>query len=225
MNEGTLFKVCLTCDLMSLNLQAKRIFARFHLPEITSTIVLSIGLPICAVTLNPEKLLANPVLSSISLPQTEIAPEVLLIRQAIIGQESGANFRAINLHSGALGYAQVMPENLPRWSQEALGYVVSKRDFLARPDLQIAIVDFKLNQYWQRSFAASNGNVAIAIQRVAAWWYSGKPEKYTSTATQFYGGHRYPSIAAYSRSVLLRYQAIWDSQNALRNASSQDYGG
>ncbi|MBE9012915.1 lytic transglycosylase domain-containing protein, partial [Pseudanabaenaceae cyanobacterium LEGE 13415] len=109
---------------------------------------------------------------------------------------------------------QIMPENLPSWSREALGYVVSRRDFLARPDLQIAIVDFKLNQYWQKSIAASNGNVAVAIQRVAAWWYSGKPEKYTNTTTQYYNGHRYPSIADYSQSVLRRYQAIWDSQNA-----------
>lgn len=201
---------------MSLNLSAKRVFAQLHLTRITSAIVLSISVPICAVTLHPEKSLADPLFPSVIQPQNDIAPEVLLIRQAIIGQESGANFRAINRHSGALGYAQVMPENLPSWSREALGYSVSRKDFLARPDLQIAIVDFKLNQYWQRSWAASNGNVAIAIQRVASWWYSGKPERYTSTAPQFFNGHRYPSIAEYSRSVLMRYQAIWDSQNAAR---------
>jgi hypothetical protein len=206
---------------MSFNLQAKQVFARFHLPEITSAIALTIGLSTFAVVVAPGRLLANPVSMTIDYPESEIAPEVILIRQAIIGQESGANFKAINRHSGALGYAQVMPENLPSWSREALGYVVSRKDFLARPDLQIAIVDFKLNQYWQRSIAASNGNVAIAIQRVAAWWYSGKPEKYTSTTTQFYNGHRYPSIAAYSRSILMRYQAIWDSQNAIQPGEIQ----
>ena len=210
---------------MSLKLTEKRGSTRFHLFRMTSAIVVSIGVPICAVTANPAKSFAIPVLSSVIQPQSDIAPEVLLIRQAIVGQESGANFRAINRHSGALGYAQVMPENLPSWSRQALGYVVSKQDFLARPDLQIAIVDFKLNQYWQRSWAISNGNVAVAIQRVAAWWYSGKPEKYTSTTVQYYGGHRYPSIAAYSQSVLQRYQSIWDAQNTVRNASSQEYGG
>jgi hypothetical protein len=208
-----------------MTFQSKRIFAQLHLPEITSAIVLSISLPICAITLNPEKSLASPVLSSVIQPQRNIEPEVLLIRQAIIGQESGANFRAINRHSGALGYAQIMPENLPSWSREALGFSVSKKDFLARPDLQIAIVDFKLNQYWQRSWAVSNGNVAVAIKRVASWWYSGKPEKYTSNTPQYFGGHRYPSIAAYTQAVLQRYQSIWDSQNAMRNATSQQYGG
>lgn len=205
---------------MSVNLQAKQIFARFHLPGITSTIALTIGLTSCAVTATPNRAFAYPLPVSINQPidqsQPEIAPEVILIRQAIIGQESGANFRAINRHSGALGYAQIMPENLPSWSREALGYSVSKRDFLARPDLQIAIVDFKLNQYWQKSIVASNGNVAVAIKRVAAWWYSGRPERYTNTAPQYYNGHRYPSIAAYSQSILRRYQAIWDSQNAVQ---------
>ncbi|MBD2083294.1 lytic transglycosylase domain-containing protein [Leptolyngbya sp. FACHB-17] len=210
---------------MTFNLQAKGIFARFHLSKITSAIVLTIGIPICAATVAPGRTFAIPETAAIFQTQSDIAPEVILIRQAIIGQESGANFRAVNPHSGALGYAQIMPENLPRWSKEALGYVVSRKEFLARPDLQIAIVDYKLNQYWQRSFAASNGNVAVAIQRVAAWWYSGRPEKYTSTTTQFYNGHRYPSIASYSRAVLMRYQAIWDAQNATRNAAAQNFGG
>lgn len=204
---------------MSFNLQAKSFSARFHLPEITSIIVLAIGFPIFANTPVHAFDVADsflPFTNSVTQPQMQLAPEIMLIRQAIIGQESGANFRAINRHSGALGYAQVMPENLPRWSREALGYVVSKKDFLASPELQIAIVDYKLNQYWQRSLAASNGNIAVAIQRVAAWWYSGKPEKYTSTRPQYYGGYRYPSIAAYSRSVLRRYQAIVNSQNAIQ---------
>lgn len=200
---------------MSLNFQAKSFCTRFRLPEITSIIVFAIASPI--VTNSPVHAadMTDSVSPSISLeiePQTQIAPEVMLIRQAIIGQESGANFQAVNRHSGALGYAQVMPENLPQWSKEALGFSVSRKDFLASPELQIAIVDFKLNQYWKKSIAASRGNVAIAIQRVAAWWYSGKPEKYTSTMTQYYAGHRYPSIAAYSQSVLRRYQLILNAQ-------------
>lgn len=201
---------------MSLNFQAKSFCTRFRLPEITSILVFAIASPL--VTNSP--VYAADIVDSFSTfisleikPQTQIAPEVMLIRQAIIGQESGANFQAVNRHSGALGYAQVMPENLPQWSKEALGFSVSSKDFLASPELQIAIVDFKLNQYWQKSIVASRGNVAIAIQRVAAWWYSGKPEKYTSTKTQYYAGHRYPSIAAYSQSILRRYQLILNAQN------------
>lgn len=83
------------------------------------------------------------------------------------------------------------------------------------PALQLAIVDYKLNQYWQRSLLASGGNEALAIMRVASWWYSGKPNRYTSTRSQFYTGHRYPSIATYSRSVLQRYRNLLDgNENA-----------
>lgn len=201
---------------MRLNLQAMQVFARFRLPEITSILVLTIGFPIGANTPVHATDIADsflPFMSSVIRPEVEIAPEVPLIREAIIGQESSANFQAVNRHSGALGYAQVMPENLPHWSKEALGFSVSRKDFLASPDLQIAIVDFKINQYWQKSINASNGNTTIAVQRVAAWWYSGRPEKYTSTTPQYYAGYRYPSIAAYSRSILRRYQAILNAQN------------
>ncbi len=114
-----------------------------------------------------------------------------------------------------MGYAQVMPSNLAAWSKEALGYAVSRQEFLDNPAIQLAIIDYKLNQYWQRSLLASDGNEALAIMRVASWWYSGKPALYTSTRSQFYNGHRYPSIAAYSRSVLQRYRNLLDgSENA-----------
>jgi hypothetical protein len=142
--------------------------------------------------------------------QTDSA--ITLLRWAIIGQESGRNFRAVNPHSGALGYAQIMPSNLPRWSQDALGYRISRDQFLQRPDLQLAIIDHKLAQYWKQSLAASRGNEAIAIRRVAAWWYSGNPNLYRSTQPQFYRGYRYPSIAHYSQRVLQKYRVLL-SQN------------
>jgi hypothetical protein len=141
-----------------------------------------------------------------AISQTPV--EVILLRRAIIGQESGANFRAVNPHSGALGYGQVMPENVPSWSREALGYSISARQFLANPQIQLYIIDHKLNQYWQRALTASGGDRAIAIQRVAAQWYSGRPELYTSTRPQFYAGHPYPSIAHYAYAVLRRYAGL-----------------
>jgi hypothetical protein len=186
---------------------------RFWLHKFASSVfLLSLSLPACA-TQDPfviPSLLAPSVQQSAPLPQ-----QVQMLRWAIIGQESGAKFQSVNRHSGALGYAQVMPSNLAAWSQEALGYAVSRQEFLDNPALQVAIIDYKLNQYWQRSLLASDGNEALAIMRVASWWYSGKPDRYTSTRSQFYNGHRYPSIAAYSRSVLQRYRNLSDgSENA-----------
>jgi hypothetical protein len=136
----------------------------------------------------------------------DIPIEVVFLRLAIIGQESNGKFQAVNRHSGALGYGQVMPENVGPWSKEALGYPVSPQAFLQNPALQIQVIDFKLKQYWQAALTATNGDEALAVRRVAAHWYSGRPHLYTSTRTQYYGGHRYPSIADYTLSVLSKYQ-------------------
>lgn len=137
---------------------------------------------------------------------TDIPVEVLYLRLAIIGQESNGKFQAVNRHSGALGYGQVMPENVGPWSKEALGYAVSPQAFLHNPELQLQVIDFKLKQYWQAALAASGGNETLAVRRVASQWYSGKPQWYTSTRPQYYAGHRYPSIADYTLSVLAKYQ-------------------
>lgn len=151
---------------------------------------------------------------------TNLPPEVLFayqqinLRRAIIGQESGANFRAVNRHSGALGYGQVMPENVASWSREALGYSITPQQFLNSPQLQLQIIDHKLSQYLQQALRVSNGNEEVAIRRVASQWYSGRPHLYNSTTPQYYGGHRYPSIAEYTLSVLAKYRTIQNTVTA-----------
>lgn len=131
--------------------------------------------------------------------------EVLAILRAIIARESSGNYRAVNPHSGALGLAQIMPANLKSWSREALGREVSRSEFLNSPTLQIQIIAFRLNKYWQSALASSNGNEAIAVRKVASLWYSGRANLFNSYTPQFYRGYRYPSIAEYTLKVLQRY--------------------
>jgi len=131
---------------------------------------------------------------------------VTALRRAIIGQESGGKFYIVNPHSGALGYGQLMPANVAPWSRAALGRELSVNEFLNSPELQIKVIDHKLGQYLDRALQITGGNEATAVKRVAAIWYSGNPNLYTSTRPQFYKGYRYPSIASYSQSVLRRYQ-------------------
>lgn len=137
--------------------------------------------------------------------------QVVALRRAIIGQESGGKFDLVNPHSGALGYAQLMPANVKAWGKEALGYAPSKRQFLRQPDLQLRIVDYKLRQYWQQELQVTGGEEQTAVLRVASRWYSGNPNLYTSTRPQYYRAnngrrYRYPSISAYSWSVWHKYQ-------------------
>ncbi len=132
--------------------------------------------------------------------------DVEALSQAIINQESNANFVAVNPDSGALGYAQIMPENLPLWSREALGYEVTPDQFLANPDLQKQIIEHRITLYWQQALMDSKGDREKAILMVASRWYSGDPYLYHSTHAQFYDDQEYPSIAEYSQSVLRQWE-------------------
>ncbi len=129
------------------------------------------------------------------------------IREAIIQQESDRNAKLLNPSgSGAMGLGQVMPDDLPHWSQEALGRELSTQEFLNNPDLQIVIIDYKVNQYWEQAIAQAHGNEDEAVMRVASWWYSGNPNLFTNTKPQSWNGDEYPSIAEYCNQVLERFK-------------------
>jgi hypothetical protein len=127
------------------------------------------------------------------------------LRVAIIGKESGGSYRAVNPDSGALGYGQVMPSNLPSWSRAAIGREVSRQEFLDSPDIQIRVINHRLGLYLQEELAAGHDK-DTAIRRVASRWYSGRPHLYANTRRQTYGGREYPSIDSYTRDILRRYQ-------------------
>lgn len=141
--------------------------------------------------------------------------------QAIIKQESGGNYSAVNRDSGALGIGQVMPSNVRSWSREALGYEISPQQFLNSPQLQDKIIKHKLDQYYREARGKGLGEDE-AVRYVAAKWYSGSGEKRNSTRPQ--GG--YPSIRAYTYAVLNRYKKTAGTTGAtgtpdLRNVDSR----
>jgi hypothetical protein len=132
--------------------------------------------------------------------------ELDALRRAIIGQESGGNFKAINRDSGALGYGQVMPANLPSWSRAALGREVSRQEFLNSPEIQIAIINHRLGLYLQEE-TAKGVDHDTAIRKVASRWYSGRAHLYNNTKPQAYGAGRYPSINDYTLAILRKYKS------------------
>lgn len=139
-------------------------------------------------------------------PTGDVEFKVDALRRAIIGQESAGNFQAINPDSGALGYGQVMPANLPSWSRAALGREIGRDEFLSSPELQIEIINHKLTEYLNAEIAAGHSE-EIAIRRVASRWYSGRGDLYANTRPQYYGRRRYLSISQYTLSILRKYQA------------------
>jgi hypothetical protein len=129
------------------------------------------------------------------------------LRNAIIAQESNGNHQLINESgSGALGMGQVMPEVLMQWSKEIFGREVSQQEFLNRPDLQIKLMDYKLNQYWQEAIELAKGNEEEAVMRVASIWYSGDPHQFRDTTPQYWADDIYPSIAEYCNKILARFR-------------------
>lgn len=127
------------------------------------------------------------------------------LRSAIVGNESGGNFSAVNPDSGALGYGQVMPYNVGPWTQEHYGRRLTPAQFLASREAQLAVVDGQLAKTIRQQLDAGfRGD--IAIRRAAAIWYSGRGDRYDDPTPQYYKGRRYPSIREYTNDILRRYQ-------------------
>lgn len=131
--------------------------------------------------------------------------KVTAIRRAIVGQESGGNFRAVNRHSRALGYGQVMPFNLPSWTKAAIGREVGETEFLNSPSIQIKTIDRQMSRYWS-DCQENYGSDRETVRCVAAKWYSGRGHTKDNYQPQYYNGHRYPSIGNYADSVYAKYQ-------------------
>lgn len=127
------------------------------------------------------------------------------LRNSIIGNESGGNYQAVNPDSGALGYGQVMPENLPSWSKAALGYTISTQQFLADPALQMQIINHRFESMLKEQVSAGFKGETLA-RRVASIWYSGQPQLWNNSNSQSYNGQPYPSISNYTLDIWKRYQ-------------------
>jgi hypothetical protein len=85
-------------------------------------------------------------------PSAGASGDVLVrTKQAIGGMESGNRYDAVGPDTGggkkALGKYQVMDFNVGPWTQEALGRTLTPEQFLASPQAQEAVADFKLGQY------------------------------------------------------------------------------
>jgi len=131
--------------------------------------------------------------------------DVNKLRRAIVGKESGGSFTVVNPDSGALGYGQVMPENVPSWTKKHFGKSLTPRQYLASQPAQLAVVNGQIAEIYQQQIAAGyRGD--IAIRRAAAIWYSGQGDLYNDNKKQFYNGREYPSIREYTLDILRRYK-------------------
>ena len=143
---------------------------------------------------------------------TEVSPEVENIYKAIVGQESGGDYNAVNPNSGALGIAQVMPSNISQWSQEVLGQSITPEQFLQNPDIQDKIVKGMMKKMLQKALQFTGGDFQAAARRVSAEWYAGPSglNRMDSTVSQAYG---HPSVRSYTGQVADRLNSQRGGQN------------
>lgn len=117
---------------------------------------------------------------------------------AITGQESGGNYNARNRSSGAMGKYQIMPGNLggkkSGWDYEALGYDINPSQFMGSPQLQEAIAQYKLRQYYNKW-----GPWGAAVA-----WYAGPGAVNRTQSALNRSQGAYPSINQYANSILRR---------------------
>lgn len=117
---------------------------------------------------------------------------------AITGQESGGNYKARNRSSGAMGKYQIMPGNLggkkSGWDYEALGYDINPGQFMGSPQLQEAIAQYKLRQYYNKW-----GPWGAAVA-----WYAGPGAVGRTKSALNRSQGAYPSINQYANSILRR---------------------
>lgn len=138
----------------------------------------------------------NKALALAGISTKPVPASCRTLRFGIRQQESGGRYgirgRPVASHGGAraLGAYQVMPANLPGWSREVTGRVVSEREYMASPALQDRIAGAKLGQ-----LCAEHGP-----RGAAAAWFSGRPE----LANDYrYRGGGASSVGAYVDNVMV----------------------
>lgn len=178
------------------------------------------------VSSSPTTPAATPISTLVTPSATRSSTEISLERlmRAISTQESGGDHTRTNPDSGASGRFQIMPDNIPSWSKEALGYSLSHAQFMSSPELQVKIARYKFNQYLSTSSAPGRSQEEI-IRRVAATWYSGRPSLWNNTRPQYSNGRRYPSIAEYTASVWQLYKgtSVLDKTRQIISSWSEQF--
>lgn len=123
-----------------------------------------------------------------------VNPNVDKFAAAITNNESGGNYNATSIPSKngdrAYGKYQIMGNNIPAWSKEALGKSVTTKEYLASPEIQEKVAGFQFNKML---------NSGLSPEDAASTWFSGRPVSKAGNAKDAYGTSVPQYVAKFSQ--------------------------
>ena len=130
---------------------------------------------------------------------------------AIVDQESSGNPNAVNSRTGASGLIQVLPENIPSWTQRYLGVRMTPAQYRADVAAQNQLAVAYFSELVQQHTAPGRSQEEI-IRRVAAHHYGGSGAVdhwdnpgYHSRSGPYNPGNE-PNMQEYTASIWAKYQ-------------------
>jgi hypothetical protein len=125
--------------------------------------------------------------SSVQVSNAQVGKLVEALRLAAQQRAPGNN--------GLVSEWQILPEIIPRWSNQCLGRELTPAQFEASPVTARAILVCVMRDVLNEQYTASKKDESLAVRRTASWWMTGNPSQYDSGST-----------ADYTRNVLAFYQ-------------------
>src|SRR6185369_8788069 len=141
----------------------------------------------------------------VSLPSVSTGSDVsdLLhrMRQGAFSQESSGDYNVKpNARTGAVGGFQVLPSNIPSWTEAHYHKRLTPEQFQSDPKAQEAVFSGQMGQYLKKARTSSPDD-DTAIRKAAAMWYGGEgaADRYDDP-TRFRSDE--PSFREYTTGVL-----------------------
>ena len=131
----------------------------------------------------------------------DVSPLLERMRGGVFSQESGSNYKVKpNARTGATGGFQVMPDNIPAWTQKHLKRRLTRDQFENDPQAQEDVFSGEMGEYLSAAKKQAPDD-DTAIRMAAAAWYGGKGAMHRYDDPKRFRPNE-PSFREYTSSVL-----------------------
>jgi diguanylate cyclase (GGDEF)-like protein len=156
-----------------------------------------------------------------SKPADEDVSDLLdRMRGGVFEQESGGNYQVKpNRRTRATGGFQVMPDNIPGWTEKHYGRRLTREEFERDPDAQESVFAGEMGKYLRKARAKAPDD-DTAIRMAAAAWYGGEDDMDSYDNPRRFRPDE-PSFREYTSSVLKKSAPRFDANEIAKGIWSQ----